>query len=90
MPEPEPSSPSDKPTAEELRKALKAFKKRLKLSCLDDEASLGVGPMSGGKKSGIVAVMAPNQYPQAIWDELVAQGRLVRAGRGLYQLPDSR
>ena len=89
MPEPEPSSPSDKPNAEELRKALKAFKKRLKLARLDDESGLGVGPMSGGKASGIVAVMAPNQYPQAVWDELVAQGRLKRAGRALYQLPDS-
>ncbi len=83
MPEPGPSSSSDKPTAEELRKALKAFKKRLNLSRLDDESSLGVGPMSGGKASGIVAVMPPNQYPQAVWDELVAQGRLKRAGRGL-------
>ena len=90
MPEPEPASPSDKPTAEQLRKALKAFKKRLKLSRLDDESRLGVGPMSGGKASGIVAVMAPNQYPQAVWDELVAQGRLKRGGRGLYQLPDRR
>ena len=89
MPEPDQSSPSDKPTAEELRKALKAFKKRLKLARLDDESRLGVGPMSGGKASGIVAVMPPNQYPQAVWDELVAQGRLKRGGHGLYQLPDS-
>ena len=87
MPAPEPTP--DQPNAEELRKALKAFKKRLKLARLDDESSLGGGAMSGGKKSGIVAVPAPNQYPQAVWDELVAQGRLKRAGHGLYQLPDS-
>ena len=89
MPESEQPTPPDSPTAEELRKALKAFKKRLKLARLDDESSLGHGPMSGGKKSGIVAVMAPNQYPRAVWDELVAQGRLKSAGQGLYQLPDS-
>ena len=86
MPEFQPSSPSESPSTEELRKALKAFKKRLKLARLDDESSLGHGPMSGGKASGIVAVMPPNQYPKAVWDKLVEQGRLKYAGRGLYQL----
>ena len=89
MPEPQPSSPSDSPTSEELRKAMKAFKKRLKLARLDDESSLGRGPMSSGKSSGIVAIMPPNQYPKAVWDELVARGRLKYAGQGLYQLADS-
>ncbi len=86
MPEPQPSSPSDSPTPEELRKALKAFKKRLKLSRLDDESGLGHGPMTGGRSSGIVAVMPPNQYPKAVWQKLVEQGRLEYAGQGLYQL----
>jgi hypothetical protein len=85
MPEPEPSSPSDSPTPEVLKKAMKAFKKRLKLARLDDESTLGRGPMSGGKSSSIVAVMPPNQYPKAVWDALVAQGRLKYAGQGLYQ-----
>ncbi|MFQ5415064.1 MAG: hypothetical protein ACE5E6_11460 [Phycisphaerae bacterium] len=89
MPESEPSLPSDSPTPEVLRKAMKAFKKRLKLARLDDESGLGHGPMSGGKSSGIVAVMPPNQYPKAVWDELVARGRLKYAGQGLYQLADS-
>lgn len=85
----EPSSPSDSPTPEELKRAMKAFKKRLKLARLDDESSLGRGPMSSGKPSGIVAIMPPNQYPKAVWDELVARGRLKYAGQGLYQLADS-
>ena len=83
MPE---SEPSDSPTAEELRKAMKAFKKRLKLTRLDDASGLGYGPMTSGKSSGIVAIMPPNQYPQAVWDALVARGRLKNAGHGLYQL----
>jgi hypothetical protein len=85
VPESEPSTPSDSPTPEVLRRALKAFKKRLKLTRLDDESSLGGGPMSGGKSSSIVAIMPPNQYPKAVWDELVARGRLKYAGQGLYQ-----
>ena len=89
MAETEPSSPSDSPTPEELKRAMKAFKKRLKLARLDDESSLGRGPMSSGKSSSIVAIMPPNQYPKAVWDELVARGRLKYAGQGLYQLADS-
>ena len=89
MAEAEPSSPSGSPTAEELRNALKAFKKRLKLTRLDDESSLGRGPLSGGKSSGIVAITPPHQYPRAVWDQLVVQGRLKYAGQGMYQLADS-
>ena len=86
MAESEPSLPSDSPTSEEVRKAMKAFKKRLKLARLDDESSLGRGPMSGGKTSEIMAILPPNQYSKAIWDELVSRGRLKYVGRGLYQL----
>ena len=87
MSETEPPSPAGpSPTPEELRNALKAFKKRLKLSRLDDESSYARGPLSSGKSSGIVAITPPNQYPRAIWDALVAQGRLKYAGQGLYQL----
>lgn len=71
---------------EELRKAIKAFKKRLKLARLEDESRLGHGPMSKGGRSEIVAVTPPNQYPRAVWDELVRQGKLRNAGHGLYEL----
>lgn len=86
MPELGSSSLSGSPTPEELRNAFKAFKKRLKLTRLDDESSLGRGPLSGGKTSGIVAITPPHQYPRAVWDQLVAQGRLKYAGQGMYQL----
>ena len=46
-----------------LKKAFKAFKKRL------------------------TAVRPPDQYPLAVWDELVRQGKLKDAGYGLYELP---
>jgi hypothetical protein len=90
MPESAPSVPPGSPSPEELRKALKAFKKRLKLARLDDVSGLGHGPTSGGKTSGIIAVMAPNQYPKEVWDKLVALGRLEYVGQGLYQLPTSQ
>ncbi len=83
-----PSSEADAPPAEELRKAMKAFKKRLKLARLDAESGLGKGPMSGGRDSGIVAITPPHQYPKAVWDELVRQGRLRYTGQGLYERAD--
>ncbi len=86
MPESEPTSPSEGPPPEELRSAMKAFKKRLKLTRLDDVSTLGRGPMSGGKSSGIVAIAPPNQFSQAVWDALVARGTLEYAGHGLYQI----
>lgn len=71
---------------ETLKLALKAFKKRLKLTRLDADSRLGVGPLSGGSTWGIVAIVPPNQYPQAIWDELVKQGKLKRDTQGMYSL----
>jgi hypothetical protein len=74
------------PTPQELKAALKAFRKRLKLVRLDAESSLAGGPLSGGKRAHIVAISPPDQFPQAVWDELVRQGKLKKAGRDQYEL----
>jgi len=73
-------------TPAELKRALKAFKKRLKLTRLDHESRLGVGPLSGGRPSGIVAITPPDQYPRKVWETLVEQGRLRKTGQGQYEL----
>jgi hypothetical protein len=73
---------------QELKAALKAFKKRLKLTQLDDQSRIGVGPMSSGRQSGIVAITPPDQYPQAIWDELARQGKIKHVGSGMYEIRD--
>ena len=80
------ATPNPPPTPQELKAALKAFKKRLKLTRLDDQSRLGVGPMSSGRESGIVAITPPDQYPQAVWDELVRQGKLKKTSLRLYEL----
>jgi hypothetical protein len=79
-------SQSPIPNPQELKAALKAFKKRLKLTQLDDQSRIGVGPMSSGRQSGIVAITPPDQYPQAVWDELARQKKIKRVGGGLYEL----
>ena len=76
------------PSAQDLKSAFKAFKKRLKLLRLDAESSLGVGPLTGGRRSDIVAITPPDQFPQAVWDELVRQGRLKKANHGTYELKE--
>lgn len=88
--QPDSQSQSDPPPsgvpAEDLKKAYQAFKKRLKLTRLDDESRLGRGAMSGGGNSGIQAIQPPNQYPKALWDELVRQGKLRYVGHGMYEM----
>ena len=81
---PEETSEPEPPTKEELKFALKAFRKRLKVHQLDDECRIGHGALSSGGKWGIVGVRPPEQFPQQIWDILVEQGKLAYMGNGLY------
>ena len=69
-----------------LKRALKAYRKRLKVTVLEAESSVAGGPMSAGRKSGIVGIVPPERYPQEVWDELVRQKRLVYGGYGTYEL----
>ena len=74
------------PSSKELRLAMKAFRKRLKLTRLDDESRMGYGPTSSGQNSGVVAIVPPNQFSKAVWRELVKQGKVRPDGGGLYSL----
>ena len=85
MPDAQPPSP-DPPTRDQLKAALKAFKKRLKLTRLEEESKLSRRPTTSGQPSNIVAITPPREFPQTIWDELVKQGRLKSAGHGTYEL----
>ena len=70
-----------------LKRAVKAFRKRLKLVRLDDESRIG-GAFSSGSRSGIVAIEPPvDQFPPEVWAELVRQGRLVQSDRRQLELP---
>ena len=77
------------PSKEELRLAMKAFRKRLKLTRLDDESGMGYGPTSSGQQSGIFAIRPPDQFSDTIWLELAKLGKLKRDGGGLYSLVES-
>lgn len=77
-------NPDGSLTKETLKRAMKAFRKRLKLARLDQESRLGGDALTRGQKSAIVAVRPPEQYPQEVWDRLVELGRLESVGQGLY------
>ncbi len=76
------------PDKDDLKAAFKAFKKRLKLTRLDAESNLNYRPTSTGKGSGIVAIMPPEQFPLAVWEELVKIGKLKSVGHGTYGMVD--
>jgi hypothetical protein len=75
-------------TDDELKQAMSAFRKRLKLTILDQESKLGGGrPVTSGKKSGITGIVPPNQFRREIWKELAARKQLKDMGGGFYTLP---
>lgn len=70
-----------------LKRALRAFRKKIKAIRLDDESRLGNRCTTSGRKSNIAAITPPNQYPKPVWDKLVELGRLKRSGQGVFELP---
>jgi hypothetical protein len=74
---------------EEMKKALKAFKKRLKNTQLDEDSRLGRGPLSKGSGK-IVSIQPPAGFGREIWEELANQGFLKRDGGGFYQLVEGK
>ena len=77
-------------TEDDLKKALKAFKKRLKLTKLDDDSRIGHGPMSGGNKTQVISIQPPSGFGKEIWEELAELGYLKRDGIGFYQLVEGK
>jgi hypothetical protein len=78
-------SPSSAPTPEILKQALKAFRKSLRVTQLDADSQIRGRALSSGS-TPIVAMTPPSQFPKAVWDELVKQGKLKYVGHGMYEL----
>lgn len=70
-----------------LKRAMKAYRKRLKITLLDAESSLGGGVFSTGRQSEIAGITPPTRYPASVWEELARQKRLIHSGQGTYELP---
>lgn len=74
--------------AKTMESALRAFRKRLKLTRLSDESRLGSRQLTGGRHSEIDAIVPPNEFPPKVWIALAEAGRLIHAGGGLYALKE--
>lgn len=71
-----------------LKHAFVAFKKRYKLTVLDQESKLGGHrAMTGGKSSNIAGIVPPREFPADVWAELAKQGRIKDCGGGFYGMP---
>lgn len=71
---------------EVMRRAMKAFRKSMKVTRLDDESRIGKNPMSDGGGSSITGITAPPRFSRDVWSELVRRGELRGGRQGLYEL----
>ena len=60
---------------EDLKKALKAFRKRLKIQQLEEDSRLGHSPLTGSKTK-IVSIQPPLGFGKEVWEDLADQGFL--------------
>jgi hypothetical protein len=74
------------PTKEQLKAAMKAFKRRLKLTKLDEESKLNRNPLTTSHGAQILAIEPPREFPPAVWEELAKLGKLKKAEHGMYEL----
>ncbi len=80
------TAPTDPELAHQMEHALRAFRKRLKLTRLADESKLAGRRLTSGKKSEVDAILPPHEYPDQVWKALAAAGKLVHTGQGFYAL----
>ncbi len=72
---------------DDMDKALRAFRKRLKVMRLSEESKLGGRQLTGGRKSEIDAILPPHEFPSDVWQALERAGRLKAVGQGFYAMP---
>jgi|GEM_PF-183727 hypothetical protein len=82
------AGPKDPKDPAVLKGALTAFKKRFKVTKLDQESKLSRRAMTGGQNSGLMGIMPPAEYPRAVWEELKNQGKIKYVGDGMYTVVD--
>ena len=78
----------DAPDAETCKRAMRAFRKRLASTRLDDQSRISRhDPLSKGGDTRVTAgITPPSEWPDAVWKELARQGKLSYIGQGLYEL----
>lgn len=70
---------------EVMRRAMKAFRKSMKITRLDADSSIGRSPMSS-EGYAITGITAPPRFSRDVWTELVRRGELRGGRQGVYEL----
>ncbi len=79
----------DAPDAHTCKLAMRAFRKRLALTRLDEESRISNrSPLTKGADSKMASIIPPNEWPDSVWQELVRQGKLRYIGHGFYEKTD--
>lgn len=82
------ASPTPPTRDQVLKSAFNAFKKRYKVTKLDQESKIsGHRAMTGGNNSGLAGIIPPREFPADVWQELAKQGRIKDFGGGFYGMP---
>jgi hypothetical protein len=76
-------------TEEDMKKALKAFRKRLKMTQLEEDSRLGHSPLTGAKNK-IVSMRPPAGFGKDVWEDLANLGFLKRDGGGFYEIVEGK
>ena len=69
---------------DDQKKALKAFRKKLKSQQLEEDSKLGRGHTTGPRNT-VVAIQPPAGFPREVWGELVQKGYLQGDGGNFYK-----
>src|ERR1700760_2606991 len=76
-------------TEDEMKRALKAFRKRMKIQQLEEDSKLGHSPLTGSKTK-IVSIQPPLGFGKDVWEQLADMGFLKRDGRGFFELVEGK
>ena len=77
---------ADAPDAQTCRRAMRAFRKRLALTRLDEESKISNhSALTSGADSRMAAIVPPTDWPESVWQELVRQDKLRYVGHGFYE-----
>jgi len=81
-----PTPPAANPLFDEndLKRAMTAFKKRMKSIQLEQDSKLGRSPLTGNREV-ITGIQPPLGFGKAVWEELARRGDLKYDGGGFYQ-----
>jgi hypothetical protein len=73
----------------DLKRALAAFRKKLKAMQLEQDSKLTRSHVTG-KRETITAMQPPLGFGKAVWEELAKRGELKYDGGGFYQLGERK